>query len=454
MLLKKAENETAFLSAAIYGFAGSGKSFTGACIAIGLHHHIKSKGPVVYIDTEAGSDFLLPHYRHNGIEVMRSNSRAFRDVLPTMQEAKNAGAEIMVIDSCTHLWKELCNAYEKKYKRTGGLQFQDWKNVKGEWGEFMTAVLNEPLHIILLGRAGYAYDYIDIDGKKTLIKTNTKMRAEGETEHEPSITLEMEQITLSDDEIKDLARKQAKGFGTKVTGQFSSYVMYVLKDRANLLTGSVFKYPPQPGKLIEPDNPPFTDILPFIQTINVGGKHVGVDNTRTSEDMFVGADNSYTERRKTKTIILEELKAELDTHFGSSQKDKAARIALLKKHFGTASSTKIGGLDIEQLKLGYDKIWVELNPEQKEVQERLNSGAKIQGGVTSTAPITGSPPALKEAEAIYNNHKHTKKDVERVADILGYSLNGDPANIRGNMDNEEWKVAIAGIIGYYKLREL
>jgi len=80
------------------------------------------------------------------------------------------------------------------------------------------------------------------------------------------------------------------------------------------------------------------------------------------KDMFVGVDGSYTERRKTKTIILEGLKAELDTHFGSSQKDRAARIALLKKHFGTASSTKIEGLDIDQLRLGYDKIWVELNP--------------------------------------------------------------------------------------------
>ena len=128
-------------------------------------------------------------------------------------------------------------------------------------------------HIILLGRAGFAYDYVDIDGKKTLIKTNTKMRAEGETEHEPSITLEMEQVTLTEDEIKALARKQKAGVGTKVTGQFAHYLMYVLKDRANLLTGSVFKYEPRPGQLIEADNPPFENILPFIKAINLGGKH-------------------------------------------------------------------------------------------------------------------------------------------------------------------------------------
>ena len=172
MLLTKAESETAYLSAAIYGFAGSGKSFTAACIAIGLHSYIKSKGPVAYIDTEAGTDFLLPHYKHNGIEVLRTKTRSFQDIFTVIKECKLAKAEILIIDSCTHQWKELCAAYEKKYNRRNGLQFQDWKNVKGEWAKFMTAVLNEPLHIILLGRAGYEYDYVDIgEEKKVLTKT-------------------------------------------------------------------------------------------------------------------------------------------------------------------------------------------------------------------------------------------------------------------------------------------
>jgi len=87
-LLTKAKNETAYLSASIYGFAGSGKSFTAACIAIGLHAHIKSNTPIACIDTEGGTDFLLPHFKHNGIEVIRSKSRSFADVLPTIAEAK------------------------------------------------------------------------------------------------------------------------------------------------------------------------------------------------------------------------------------------------------------------------------------------------------------------------------------------------------------------------------
>ena len=450
MLLKKAENETAFLSAAIYGFAGSGKSFTAACIAIGLYHHIKAKGPVAYIDTEAGSDFLLPHYAHNGIEVLRSNSRAFTDIIPTMKEAQIAGAEILVIDSCTHLWKELCAAYEEKYHRKDGLQFQDWKNVKGEWGKFMTAVLNEPLHIILLGRAGFDYDYVDIDGKKTLIKTNTKMRAEGETEHEPSITLEMEQVTLSEDDIKTLARKQKQGISTKVTGQFASYMMYVLKDRANFLTGSVFKYPPKPGLMIEPDNPPFADIFPFIEAINIGGKHGGVDDTRNSEEMFAGHDNSYTEQKKTKTIILEELKAELDTHFGMSQADKTARIELLKKHFGTASGTKIENMGLEQLRLGYDKVWTELNPEREEntkaespsIREGEDNNIPSDAGESSpdyTAVIAKMDKRLK-------NLKHSALDVGDFIAWSGY----DMAKIQGNLNSREWTVAMTRIRDWCK----
>ena len=69
-MFQKAKNEQAYLKCAIQGFAGSGKSFSAAMIAIGLHSYINSKKPVMFMDTETGSDYLLKHFDGSRIPVM------------------------------------------------------------------------------------------------------------------------------------------------------------------------------------------------------------------------------------------------------------------------------------------------------------------------------------------------------------------------------------------------
>jgi hypothetical protein len=63
-IFKKAEQNAAFLKMGLLGFAGSGKTWTASLVAMGLVQLARKKGlayadkPVVFLDTENGSDYV------------------------------------------------------------------------------------------------------------------------------------------------------------------------------------------------------------------------------------------------------------------------------------------------------------------------------------------------------------------------------------------------------------
>jgi hypothetical protein len=63
-------NTKPYFKAAFEGFAGSGKTYTTALVAIGLHQKIKSKKPVVMFDSEKAAKFLKRVFNEAGIELL------------------------------------------------------------------------------------------------------------------------------------------------------------------------------------------------------------------------------------------------------------------------------------------------------------------------------------------------------------------------------------------------
>src|SRR6185312_14525548 len=184
-LFQPAESTSAYLKMGMLGFAGSGKTKTAGLTAIGLVKHMRKFGidyatkPVYFLDTEKGSDWLKVDFDEANIPLATFKSRAFSDLLLAVPEAQ-ANGSVLIIDSISHFWKELCETYQTKkaeqFKRTTyRLQFADWGYLKSEWSKFTDMFVNSPLHIILAGRAGYEYDFFEEDGKKELEKTGVKM---------------------------------------------------------------------------------------------------------------------------------------------------------------------------------------------------------------------------------------------------------------------------------------
>src|SRR5258708_35506721 len=273
-LFSKAENTSSFLKMGLLGFAGSGKTMTGTLTAIGLVHHMRehkvayADRPMFFLDTETGADWAAPKIKEAGVELFTAKTRAFSDLVAAVHEAETS-ASLLLIDSVTHFWVELCDSYMKKKNRTR-LQFEDWAFLKTEWRKFTDAYINSSLHVIMAGRAGYEYDYsVDEEtGKKNLEKTGIKMKAEGELGYEQSLLVLMEREM-------DMATKTNRHFAK------------VIKDRSTLLDGKEF-----------PD-PTFASFLPHIACLNLGARQLGVDTSRTSAHTIPAdvRDNRTTHRK-------------------------------------------------------------------------------------------------------------------------------------------------------------
>jgi hypothetical protein len=158
-LLRKASPEMAYLKLGIYGEAGSGKTFTSSRVAIGLAAFIKSKKPVGFADTETGSDFVAPAFKAVGLGLIVAKTRAFADLLGIIDEAAGV-CDILIIDSVTHFWNELIDAYLKKNEKKR-LTLRDWQPLKQTWREFTDRFVNSKLHIILCGRSADKWEEVE-----------------------------------------------------------------------------------------------------------------------------------------------------------------------------------------------------------------------------------------------------------------------------------------------------
>lgn len=345
-LLQKATNEQAFLKAGILGFPGSGKTYTASMLAIGIAAALAEKKPVAFFDTETGSDFLIKRFEEEKIELLRLKSFAFVDLLQAGKEAE-AGCSVLIVDSITHIWRQLCEDYAKK-KGIRRLQFQHWSEIKQTWAAWTNFYLNARLHIFVCGRAGYEYDFeAQDDGKKELIKVGTKMKVEGEFGFEPSLLIEMER-----------AERSAK------PGAGWIHRAHVLKDRTDTINGRSFDFQRnqdgyQPGAY----RVVFDAFNPVIQQLNIGGAHLGVDVTRNSEELFSGPDGApeWKYKQQQKEIALDEIKELLIKHFpGQSAEAKKAKADALEAAAGTRSWVKIEALKAEDVLFLRNAFWLEL----------------------------------------------------------------------------------------------
>jgi AAA domain len=334
-IFKPATNTQARLKAGIMGFAGDGKTYTAATIAIGLIQLMRSREiqdgekPVMFLDTETGSDWVAPRFSEAGIELVVAKTRSFSDLLVAMREADKSGS-VIIIDSISHFWRELTETYAEKRNRKSGLQFQDWAFLKAEWGKFTDLFVNSNCHAILCGRAGYEYDFFENDsGKKELQKTGIKMKAETETGYEPSILILMQKH-------RDMATNQVWRDA------------HIIKDRSTRLDGKTIV------------NPTFEHFLPHVEFLNLGGHQLGVDTSRNSGDLIGSGDSrkDWKWRHDQREIALDEIVELLNKHHGGASKDaKDMRASLVEKHAQTRSWERVKTMTLEQVQDLRNRLW-------------------------------------------------------------------------------------------------
>lgn len=335
-MLKKATNKMAYAKVGLYGTAGSGKTRTATEIAIGLHKAISSKKPIVAFDTEPAFSFVKPFFDKAGIELLvEDESRALADLMKFMDEAEQV-ADIAIIDSITHVWRDAQDSYLKRLnsKRKEqnkspllSLEFQHWRPIKAAWAEFTDRFLSSKLHVIVCGRAGSIYEYQDNgNGKKELITVGTRMATEKELGYEPSLLVEM----IADRENGKLVN-----------------IAIVQKDRSDNLNGKELRMPN------------YSSFEPHFRSLNIGGQHFDSMNMRDSQDMFEDADESgWDAEKRSREILSEEIQGALTERWpGLTGPEKKAKADAIQAVFETHSWTKISeATHSSDLKKGLAKL--------------------------------------------------------------------------------------------------
>lgn len=337
-LLIKAKNEQAAAKIGAFGGQGSGKTTTMSQIAIGLSLSLHKGAPVAFYDTEKGSDFARVMFEAEGIELLRSKTRAIKDLLTIVKEAEAVGCCALVVDSVSHVWKDLMDSFCAR-KNISRIQFEHWRELKGVWGQWTDAMINSRLHMLVAGRAGKEYEYQEDEGsgKKELITKGTKMKAEGDFGYEPDFLVEMW-----------LERENAKH-----TGSHLVHRAIVLKDRSMRVNGHEFEWADMKDGYHKGDwKLVYQEFEPYIKFLNVGGPQVGIDATRDSQSMFDESGRAeWSRREKDKKICLEEFEATMVKLWPSQDaRGKAIKMAVIENLFSTRSWTKVEMLPLETAK--------------------------------------------------------------------------------------------------------
>ena len=211
------------LKLALYGPAGSGKTFTSLLLAEGLAHHTGKR--VAYVDTEHGTDFYAQRVSQRNVHPEAFDfdclyTKSITDVLRAVRGLDANKHGVIVIDSLTHLWESCKDLYSGKRTRIGTIPLSAWGQIKKPYRELMALLLALPVHVILCGRQGTEYGE-DPSGELKVLRA--KMRAEGETAYEPDVLLRLEMKRTS----KDVAIPTAT----------------VEKDRSGVLAGQTIAWP-------------------------------------------------------------------------------------------------------------------------------------------------------------------------------------------------------------------
>ena len=379
-LLTKLGTGQGYLKAGFLGFQASGKTYTACSLAVGLRKRLKLDGPIAMFDTEGGSEYIAQRIlKETGKTLMGVKSQSFQDLLDMARECEAAGVSVLIADSMTHVWRELCDSYlehvnEERAKKNLGkrskLEFQDWNPIKKKWAEWTQFYLNSSLHIIICGRAGYEYE-MEVNeetNRKELIKSGVKMKTETEFGFEPSLLIEMERVQVPN----------------KDGGYHMMHHATIIKDRFGVMDGA------------ETDNPTFDFFLPHVALLTPGA-NAPIDMTkRTPMQVDEIGHDQFDRMRLRQKKAWEEIENGLSIIYPSSQgKDKQARYMILSELTGSTSELKIQSLPPDQL-------------------ERIALAVRELGRDVLAGDMVENPP------------KYVRKIYDRLAEELTDKYTGEP----------------------------
>jgi hypothetical protein len=185
MQLRTAERKRVKLRLNIASPSGFGKTYGALLIAYGITGNWEKIGVV---DTENDSASL---YSHLGEFKTLSLSPPYSPdrYMQAIRICEDAGVEVIIIDSVTHVWKGQGGLLE--YQNSLGGRYQDWAKATPIYQKWLNSILQPKCHIVTTCRKKQAYNMITEGNKTKVEKAGLDDEIRDGYEYEMTLALEI-----------------------------------------------------------------------------------------------------------------------------------------------------------------------------------------------------------------------------------------------------------------------
>lgn len=205
MALQRAVRKKMKVPIMLMGASGSGKTVGALLIAKGIVWEMfpdlsedEKWGKIAVIDTEHGRSTLyagmmikeqeIGSFLHYDLPKPYTTQR-YKDAF---MECKQAGCEVIIVDSITHAWSGEGGILDKV--NTLGGKFSDWNKVKPDENTLLSIFLDTDVHVIACVRSKQGYELTTLDtGKLQIEKVGLKAEQKDSLEYEFAITFQLYQ---------------------------------------------------------------------------------------------------------------------------------------------------------------------------------------------------------------------------------------------------------------------
>lgn len=199
--VEEAKREKLKAAIALIGPSGSGKTLSGLFIAYGM---MKEKYPDIadselwkkigVVDTEHERSKIYANTERAGVHVGTFKHINFKPPFTpsrydgTVKAMKNAGVEVVVIDSLSHAWEGEGGLLDMQ--QAAGGTFQAWNKIKPDIKGFIRTLTESDIHIIgtMRTKQDYVVETSEL-GKASIKKVGLKVIQKDDLEYEMQIAL-------------------------------------------------------------------------------------------------------------------------------------------------------------------------------------------------------------------------------------------------------------------------
>jgi hypothetical protein len=185
MAIRQATKLVSKLKMGIAGPSGSGKTYSALLLASGLTAWDK----ICVIDTENGSADLYSHLGNYNVSLLNGPFTPEK-YIAAIQEAENAGMEVIIIDSMTHEWDGKGGILEM-HDALPGNSYTNWAKLTPRHNKFIEAILQSPCHVICCLRSKQDYVLVEKNGKQVPEKVGLRAITREGVEYEMTLVFDI-----------------------------------------------------------------------------------------------------------------------------------------------------------------------------------------------------------------------------------------------------------------------